>query len=152
MGEFRNGELATSFIELSVNFRDFALHYESPPSDRLSVPWIKGSFAQARWSFALDLIEILVDHDGAWRFNGCKISWIQSAATPSECVESSTARSRELRGSRRSTVVMESRALVDRHGVTENTVSLATESMVDSPLRNLPIRQVMGDAHYLSQS
>jgi hypothetical protein len=41
--------------------------------------------------------------------------------------------------------------LVDRDGVTENTVSLATESMVDSPLRNLPIRQVMGDAHYLSE-
>jgi hypothetical protein len=97
MGKFRNGELGSSFIELSVNFRDFALHYESPPSDRLSVPWIKGSFAQTRWSFALDLIEILVNHDGAWRFNGCKISWIQSAATPSECVESSTARSRASR-------------------------------------------------------
>jgi hypothetical protein len=52
MGKFRNGELATSFIELSVNFRDFALHYESPPSNLLSVPWIKGFFAQTRWSFA----------------------------------------------------------------------------------------------------
>jgi len=47
------------------------------------------------------------------------------------------------RGSRRSTVVMESRALVNRDGVTENTVNLATESMVDSPLRNLPITQLM---------
>jgi hypothetical protein len=30
MGEFRNGELTTGFIELSANFRDFALHYEAP--------------------------------------------------------------------------------------------------------------------------
>ena len=50
MGEFRNGELATSFIELSVNFRDFALHYESPPSGVLSVPRIK-------WSFRADAVE-----------------------------------------------------------------------------------------------
>src|ERR1700757_5475406 len=48
-----------------------------------------------------------------------------------------------LRGSRRSTVVMESRAWIDRDGITGNTVSIATESMVNSPLRNLPIRQVM---------
>jgi hypothetical protein len=53
------------------------------------------------------------------------------------------------RGSRRLTVVMESRALIDGDGITGNTVSLTTESMVDSPLRNLPITQVMGVAHYL---
>jgi hypothetical protein len=97
MGKFRNGELATGFIDLSVNFRDFAPHYETLRSDLLGVPWIKWSFAQTRWSFPLDLIEILVDHYGAWRFNGCKISCIQPAATPSECVESSTARSRASR-------------------------------------------------------
>jgi len=38
MGKFRNGELMTSFIELNVNFGDFALHYRLPPSDLLSVP------------------------------------------------------------------------------------------------------------------
>jgi hypothetical protein len=30
MGKFRNGELTTGFIKLSVNFRDFALHYGLP--------------------------------------------------------------------------------------------------------------------------
>ena len=81
MGKFRNGELTTGFIELSVNFRDFALHYEWPPSELLSVPGIKGSFAQTRWGIDLDLIESLVDHYGACRFNGCKISYVQSAAS-----------------------------------------------------------------------
>jgi len=38
MGKFRNGELMTSFIELNVNFGDFALHYRLPPSDLLSEP------------------------------------------------------------------------------------------------------------------
>ena len=38
---------------------------------------------------------------------------------------------------------MESKALIDRDGITGNTVSLTTESMVDSPLRNLPITHVM---------
>jgi hypothetical protein len=38
---------------------------------------------------------------------------------------------------------MESRALIDREGITGNTVSLTTESLVDSPLRSRPIRQVM---------
>ena len=79
MGKFRNGELTTGFIELSVNSRGFALHYELPPSNLLSVPWIKWSFAQTRWSIDLDLIKILVDHYGAWRFNACKISCAQSA-------------------------------------------------------------------------
>jgi hypothetical protein len=97
MGKFRNGELATGFIDLSVDFRDFALHYGLPPSDLLNVPWIKGSFAQTRWSIDLDLIESLVDPYGACRFNGCKISCIQFAATPSEYVESSSARSRAWR-------------------------------------------------------
>jgi hypothetical protein len=36
MGKFRNGELTAGFIELSVNFRDFTLHYGLPPSDPLS--------------------------------------------------------------------------------------------------------------------
>jgi hypothetical protein len=97
MGEFHNGELTTGFIELSVNFGDFALHYGLPPSDLLSVRWIKWSVAQTPQSIDLDLIEILVDHHGAWRFNARKISCIQSAATPSECVESSIARSRASR-------------------------------------------------------
>ena len=88
MGKFRNGELMTSFIELNVNFGDFALHYRLPPSDLLSVP---RPFVQTRWSIDLDLLEILVDHYGAWRFNACKIFCVQSAETPSECVESSTA-------------------------------------------------------------
>jgi integrase/recombinase XerD len=39
-GGFRNGELATGFIELSVNFRDFALHYETPPSAQGRAPAI----------------------------------------------------------------------------------------------------------------
>jgi hypothetical protein len=97
MGKFRNGELTTGFIELSVNCGDFALHYGLPPSDLLSAPWIKGCFAQTRWSIDLDLIKSLVDHYGACRFNGCKISCIESAATPSECVVSSSARSRASR-------------------------------------------------------
>jgi hypothetical protein len=97
MGKFRNGELMTGFIERSVNFRDFALHYGFAPSDLLSVPWIKRSFAQTRSSIHLDLVEVLVDHYDACRFKGCKISRISSAATPSECVESSTARSRASR-------------------------------------------------------
>src|ERR1700747_3446685 len=58
---------------------------------------VPGVNREPRKKFCPPLIEILVDHDGAWRFNGCKISWIQSAATPSECVESSTARSRASR-------------------------------------------------------
>jgi Transposase zinc-binding domain len=140
MGKFRNGELATSFIELSVNFRDFALHYESPPSNLLSVPWIKGFFAQTRWSFA----------HASSRFSSTTMAHGDSTAARSlgsnprrrlQNVLSRQLHDLALRGSRRSTVVMESRALVDRDGVTENTVSLATESMVDSPLRNLPIRQ-----------
>ena len=94
MGKFRNGELMIGFIELNVNFGDFALHYRLPPSDLLSVP---RPFVQTRWSVDFDLIEILVDHNGAWRFNGGKISCIQSAATPSDCVKSSTARSRASR-------------------------------------------------------
>ena len=57
MGKFRNGELTTGFIELSVNCGDFALHYGLPPSDLLSAPWIKGCFAQTRWSIDLDLIK-----------------------------------------------------------------------------------------------
>jgi hypothetical protein len=32
MAKFPNGELTTGFIELSVNFGDFALHYGLPPS------------------------------------------------------------------------------------------------------------------------
>ena len=75
MGKFRNGELTTGFIELSVNFGDFALHYGLPPSDLLSVP---RPFVQTRWSIDLDLLEILVDHYGAWRFNACKIFCVQS--------------------------------------------------------------------------
>src|SRR5215472_16612918 len=94
MGKFRNGELMTGFIELNVNFGDFALQYRLPPSDLLSVP---RPFVQTRWSIDLDLIEILVDRYGAWRFNACKISCVQSAETPSECVESSTASSRASR-------------------------------------------------------
>ena len=99
MGKFRNGELTTGFIELSVNFRDFALHYVLPPSDPPSA--CLGSNGPSRrrgGALTLDLIEILVDHYGAWRFNGCRISCIQSAATPSEGVESSTARSRAFAG------------------------------------------------------
>jgi hypothetical protein len=42
MGKFRNGELTTGFIELNANFRDFTLHYGLPPSNLLSLPWIKG--------------------------------------------------------------------------------------------------------------
>ena len=38
MGKFRNGELMTGFIELNVNFGDFALHYRLRPSDLLSEP------------------------------------------------------------------------------------------------------------------
>jgi hypothetical protein len=38
MGKFRNGESTTGFIELSVNFGNFAHHYGLPPSDLLSVP------------------------------------------------------------------------------------------------------------------
>src|SRR3974390_2538930 len=38
MVKFRNGELMIGFIELNVNFGDFALHYRLPPSDLLSVP------------------------------------------------------------------------------------------------------------------
>ena len=83
MGKFRNGELTTGFIELGVNFRDFALHY-GLPSERSAqrVSWVKWSFAKTWWSIDLDLIEILVDHYGAWRFNSGKISCIQSAAMP----------------------------------------------------------------------
>src|SRR6516164_1355862 len=39
MGKLRNGELMAGCAELSVNFRDFALHYGLPPSDPLSAPW-----------------------------------------------------------------------------------------------------------------
>jgi hypothetical protein len=60
MGKFPNGELTTGFIDISVNFGDFALHYGLPPSDLLSVPWIKWSVAQTPRSIDLDLIEILV--------------------------------------------------------------------------------------------
>ena len=38
MGKFRNGESTPGFIELSVNFGNFAHHYGLPPSDLLSVP------------------------------------------------------------------------------------------------------------------
>jgi len=89
MGKFRNGVLTTALIEIGEHFRDFALHYGLPPSDLLSLRWI---VAKTRWSIDLEIIEILVDHYDACRFNGWKISCIQSAATPSKCVESSTAR------------------------------------------------------------
>jgi hypothetical protein len=68
----RKRSLVTGFFELSVTFRDFALHHGWPPSGLLSVAWIKRSFGQTRWSISLDLIEIRADHYGAWRFNSCK--------------------------------------------------------------------------------
>ena len=70
------------------------LHCESPPSDVLSAPRIKGSSAQTQWRTSSRFSSTTVAHGD---FNGCKISCIQSAATPSECVESSTARSRASR-------------------------------------------------------
>ena len=139
MGKFRNGELMTSFIELNVNFGDFALHYRLPPSDLLSVP---RPFVQTRWSIDLDLIEILVDHYG----HGDSTPARSLACNPRRRLQNVLSRQLHdlaLRGSRRSTVVMESKALIDRDGITGNTVSLTTESMVDSPLRNLPIRQLL---------
>ena len=45
MGKFRKRELTIGFIELSANVGDFALHYRLVPSDLLSFPGIKGSFA-----------------------------------------------------------------------------------------------------------
>ena len=130
----------TSFIELNVNFGDFALHYRLPPSDLLSVP---RPFVQTRWSIDLDLIEILVDHYGAWRDSTPARSLACNPRRRLQNVLSRQLHDLALRGSRRSTVVMESKALIDRDGITGNTVSLTTESMVDSPLRNLPITHVM---------
>jgi hypothetical protein len=40
VGKFRKGELTTGFVELRVNFRDFALHYGLPPGDLLGLHWI----------------------------------------------------------------------------------------------------------------
>ena len=131
MGKFRNGELTTGFIELSVNFRDFALHYEWPPTDALSLPLIKGSFAPRRWSTSSSFSSATVAHAD---FNRCNIPAFNPRRR--QCVESSTVRSRALRGSWRSTVVMESKTGIDWDRITRNAMSLASESVVNSPLRN----------------
>jgi Transposase zinc-binding domain len=139
MGKFRNGELATGFIDLSVNFRDFALHYERPPTEVLSLPLIKGPFARRRWSTSSSFSSATVTHadSTAARF---------LASNPRRRLQNVLSRQLHdlaLRASRRSAVVMESRAWIDRDRIIGNTVGLATESMVNSPLRNLPIRQLL---------
>ena len=136
MGKFRNGELGTGFIDLSVNFRDFALHYEWPPTDVLSLPLIKGSLARRRWSTSSSFSSATVTHadSTAARF---------LASNPRRRLQNVLSRQLHdlaLRGSRRSAVVMESRAWIDRDRIIGNTVGLAAESIVNSPLRNLPIR------------
>jgi hypothetical protein len=97
MGKFRNRELTTGFIELSANFRDLLSITDCLRAVCSACPGSNGPFAQTRSSIDFDLIEILVNHYDACRFKGCKISCIQSAATPTETLESSTARSRASR-------------------------------------------------------
>jgi hypothetical protein len=147
MGKFRNGELTTDFIELGVNFRDFALHYGLPPSDPLSA--CPGSNGHSRRRGGA-LTSTSSRFSSTTMAHGDSTAVRFLASNPRRRLQ--TVLSRQLhdlafRGSWPSTVVMESRAWIDRDRITGNTVSLATEAVVNSPLRNLPIRQVMGVAH-----
>jgi len=147
MGKFRNGELTTGFIELGVNFRDFALHYGLPPSDPLSA--CPGSNGHSRRRGGA-LTSTSSRFSSTTMAHGDSTAARFLASNPRRRLQTVLSRQLHdlaLRGSWPSTVVMESRAWIDRDRITGNTVSLATEATVNSPLRNLPIRQVMGNAH-----
>ena len=151
MGKFRNGELTTGFIELGVNFRDFALHYGLPPSDPLSA--CPGSNGHSRRRGGA-LTSTSSRFSSTTMAHGDSTAARFLASNPRRRLQTVLSRQLHdlaLRGSWPSTVVMESRAQIDRDRLIGNTVSLVTEAMVNSPLRNLPIRQVMGNAHYLSK-
>ena len=143
MGKFRNGELTTGFIELGVNFRDFALHYGLPPSDPLSA--CPGSNGHSRRRGGA-LTSTSSRFSSTTMAHGDSTAARFLASNPRRRLQTVLSRQLHdlaLRGSWPSTVVMESRAWIDRDRITGNTVSLATEATVNSPLRNLPIRQLL---------
>ncbi len=136
MGKFRNGELADDSIGLSVDLEIFALHYEMPLGRTLSLSrGQKGPLPGCRGTMA----------SMASRRRHIQISvfWVSD---PSEYLVSPEARSCNAAISR-GPVVMESKRQIDQRRSTENAARMAVEPVASSPLRNLPIRQVMGDAH-----
>src|SRR5215472_16808443 len=122
MGKFRNGELTTGFIELSVNFTDFALHYGLPPSDPLSA--CPGSNGRSRRRGGA-LTSTSSRFSSTTMAHGDSTAARFLASNPWRCLQTVSSRQLHdlaLRGSWPSTVVMESRAWIDRDRITGNTV------------------------------
>jgi Transposase zinc-binding domain len=143
MGKFRNGESADNFLGLTVDFTDFALHYgQSLGYDGQLVLRSKGSFARMLQSKAS-----MASGPRPHAFPWC--CGVESTNRRSEDSVPPKARSRK-RGYLGVHVVMESKRQPDQRGNTRNIIRCPSSQAASSPLRNLPIRQVMGIAHYLS--
>src|SRR5882757_9709519 len=150
MGNFRNGELATRCIRGSVDFGDLTLHYGQPLGPAISRREVKGSLPQSSWPGVLNGFELLVGIQAGAKFQWSQVSRLRSTTIRSEDLVSlrSAISRRPISAHRCCNGEQKAGRSTPNH---LKNARLATEAVASSPLRKLPIRQLMGVAHYLSQ-
>jgi Phage integrase family/Transposase zinc-binding domain len=143
MGKIRNGELTHDRIGLSIFLGAFALHYELPLGRTLGLSKAQKYLLRRCGGPMVSIasrpphIQISVFLASDLRSNLPNILHRpqHDLATQLSC----------------GTFVMESKRRIDQRRSTGNAARAANDRIAGSPLRILPIRQVMGIAHYLPQ-